>query len=51
MVELRTRKREMRGDGGNDHEKLGEKRISCANQSTIPDSAGMGPEPACNNPD
>jgi len=48
MVELRTRKREMRGYGGNDHEKLGLKRISCASQFTIPDTAGTRPDPACN---
>jgi len=51
MVELRTRKREMRGDGGNHHEKLGHKRISCASQLTIPDTAGTWPDPACNNTD
>jgi len=45
---LRTRKREMRGDGGNHHEKLGLKRISCASQLTIPDTAGTSPDPACN---
>jgi len=44
---LRTRKREMRGDGGNHREKLGLKRISCASQFTIPDTAGMSPDPAC----
>jgi len=48
MVDLRTRKREMRGDGGNHHEKLGLKRISCASQFTIPDTAGRSPDPACN---
>jgi len=42
------RKREMRGDGGNHHEKLGLRRISCANQCTVPDTAGMSPDPACN---
>jgi hypothetical protein len=41
MVELRTRKRETRGDGTNHHEKLGLKRISDASQLTIPDTAGM----------
>ena len=51
MVELRTRKREMRGYGGNHHEKGGLKRISCASQFTIPDTAGMSPDPACNNTD
>jgi len=48
MVELRTRKREMRGYGGNHHEKLGLKIISCASQFTIPDTAGTSPDPACN---
>jgi len=48
MVDLRTRMREMRGDGGNYHEKLGLKRISCASQLTIPDTAGTSPDPACN---
>jgi len=47
MVELRTRK----GDGGNNHEKLGLKRISCASQYTIPDMAGTRPDPAGNNTD
>jgi len=49
MVELRTRKREMRGDGGNHHEKLGLNRILCASQLTIPDRAGTSPNLACNN--
>ena len=49
MVELSTRKREIRGDGGNHHEKLGLKRISCASQLTIPDTAGTSPDPAVNN--
>jgi len=44
MAEFRTRKREMRGDGGNHHEKLGIKRISCASQFTIPDPAGTRPD-------
>jgi len=48
MVDLRTRMREMRGDGGKNHEKLGLKRISCASQLTIPDTAGTSPDPACN---
>jgi len=38
----------MRGDGGNHHEKLGLKRISCATQFTIPDMTGTPPDPACN---
>jgi hypothetical protein len=41
MVELRTRKRVMRGDKGNHHEKLRLKRILYARQFTIPDMAGM----------
>jgi len=38
-----------RGDGTNHHEKQGLKRISCASQFTIPDTAGTSPSPACNN--
>jgi len=38
-----------RGDGTNHHEKLGLKRISCASQFTIPDTAGTSPDAACNN--
>jgi len=38
----------MRGDGGNHHEKLGLERMSCASQFTIPDIAGMSPDPECN---
>jgi len=49
MVELRTRMREMRGDGGNHHEKLGLVRISCANQFTIADTAGTATDSAGNN--
>jgi hypothetical protein len=48
MVELSTRKRKIRGDGGNHHEKLGLEKISCASQLTIPDMAGTIPEPAVN---
>jgi len=48
MVELRTRKRAMRGYGGNHHEKLGLKRFSCASQFTIPDRAGRSPDLARN---
>ena len=40
----RTRKRDMRGDGTNDHEKPGHKRISCASQFTIPDRTGTSPD-------
>jgi len=38
----------MRGVGGNHHEKVRLSRISCASQFTIPDTAGMSPDPACN---
>jgi len=47
MIELRTRKREMRGYGGNHHEKLGLKRILYESQFTIPDTAGTSPDSAC----
>jgi hypothetical protein len=46
MVELSTRKREIRGDGGNHHEKLGLEQIACASQLTIHDTAGRIPDPA-----
>jgi hypothetical protein len=49
MVELRTRKREMRGDGGNHYEKLGIQRISCESQFTIPDMTGTTPDLAGKN--
>jgi len=51
MVELRTRKREMRGYGVNHHEKLGLRRIRYASQFTIPDAAGTSPDPAFTNTD
>jgi len=51
MVELSTNQREIRGDGGNHHEKLGLKRILCASQFTIPDTAGTSPDLAGNNTD
>ena len=51
MVELRTRRREMGGDGANHHEKLGLEGIWCASQFPIPDTAGSSPDPACNNTD
>jgi hypothetical protein len=41
MVEFRTRKRVMKGDGGNHHEKLGLERMLCASQFTIADMIGM----------
>jgi hypothetical protein len=47
MVELRMRKREMTGYGWNHYENLGLKRISCASQFTIPDTAGTNPNQAC----
>ena len=40
--------REMSGDGGNLHEKLGLKRISCASRFIIPDRAGTSCDLACN---
>jgi len=51
MVQLRTRKREMRGYGGNHHQKLGLKIISCASQLTIPDTAETSPDPVCHHTD
>jgi len=48
MVELSTRKSEIRRDGGNHHQKLGLERISGASQLTIPDTAGTSPDPAGN---
>jgi len=48
MVELSTRKREIRGDRGNHHEQLGLERISCTSQLTIADTAGTSPDPAGN---
>jgi len=48
MVVLSTRKREIRGDRGNHHEKLGLEKISCACQLPIPDMAGTIPDPAGN---
>jgi len=51
MVVLRTRKRAMRGDGGNHHGTLGLKSISCASQLTICDTAGTSPDPACDYPE
>jgi hypothetical protein len=44
MVDLKTRKREMREDGGNRDEKLGLKRISFASKFTITYTAGNGSE-------
>jgi hypothetical protein len=49
MVELSTRQRQIREDGGNGHEKLGQKRILCASQFTILDMVDTSPDPAGNN--
>jgi len=38
----------MRGDGGNHHERLGLKRMSCASLFTIRDTACTSPDPKCN---
>ena len=51
MIQLSTRKRETRGDGGNHHEKLGLMRISCASQFTISNTAGTSPDLAGINTD
>jgi hypothetical protein len=51
MVELRTRKREKRGYGGNQHKKLGLKISWCASRFTIPDTAHMSRDLVCNYPD
>jgi len=48
MVDLRMRKREMRGDERNHLEKPGLKRISWASQFNIPDTACTSPDLACN---
>jgi len=48
MVEMSSRKREIRGDWGNHHEELGLERISRASQLTISDMAGTSPDPAGN---
>jgi hypothetical protein len=48
MVDMRTRKREMRGDDRNHHKKLGLKKYLCTSQFTIPDMAGPSPDPSCN---
>ena len=46
MVELRIRKREMRGDQGKHHKKQELKRIWYVGQLTMPDTAGMSPDTA-----
>jgi hypothetical protein len=48
IVELSTGNREIRGDGGNHHERLGRERIACASELTIPDTAGTSTNPADN---
>jgi hypothetical protein len=48
IVELRTKKREMRGVGTPHHGKQGLKRMSCASHIPIPAMGGMCPNPACN---
>jgi len=48
MVELRTRMREMRGYGGNHHQKLELQIILCATQFSIPNTGGMSPDWVCN---
>jgi len=47
MAELRMRKNETKGYWGNDHQKLGFKRMSCSSRLTIPNTAGMIPDPGC----
>jgi hypothetical protein len=47
MVQLMTRKRQMRGYRGNHHEEPGRRVIWCASQFTIPNTAGMSLNPAC----
>ena len=47
MVELRTRKRQMRSVGTNRHEKLRCEILSCASECAIPDTACTSPDPAC----
>jgi len=42
------RKREMRGDRGNHHEKLGLDRMLCANQFMICNIEGTTPDPTGN---
>jgi len=50
MVEWSTRKREIRGDRGNHHEKLWRKRILCVSQFAIPDTASTSCNPAGKTP-
>ena len=48
MVELRTRKREKRGDGGNQYEKQGLHMISYTSQFPFPTMIGRSPDLAGN---
>jgi len=41
----------MRGYGGNHHEEMGHKSISCASQLTSPEPEGTTPDPAGENTD
>jgi len=51
MIELTTRRREMRGKRTNHHEKMGLKRMWGAIPFTISDTAGTSPDPVCGNTD
>jgi len=48
MVELRTKKREIKGDGTNHHDMPKFKRIPFVSEFTISDTAGTSPNPASN---
>jgi len=48
IAELRTRQREIGGDGTKNQEKRGLKRKSCASQYTMRGMAGRSLDPACN---
>jgi len=48
MVDLRRRKREMRGDRENQNEKLDLRRISCESQFTVPYTVVDNPDLVCN---
>jgi hypothetical protein len=48
MVELRTKKRELRGNGENHHEKLGLQKILCVSELTIPEEVGISSDPPGN---
>jgi hypothetical protein len=47
IVELKMRMRKQRGYRGNHHKKPGLKRIFCASQLTIPDTADTTPDTTC----